>query len=80
MKIIAEITLVGKDREYLPPGSELNLPEAEAKSLIERGFARLPEAPKKARKTANDDGGDPVNPSGSGADNPDPENPPAPTE
>lgn len=77
MKIIAAVTIVDKSRKSLPPGSELDLPETEAKSLVERGLAKLPEIPKKVKKTAADDGsnlGNPANTEGSGSDDSDPEN------
>lgn len=49
MKIIATVTIIGKDRKSLPPGSEIDLPNGDAQSLIERGFA-LPSGIVKARK------------------------------
>jgi hypothetical protein len=43
MKIIATVTIIGKNRESFEPGSELDLPKPDAESLIERGLAKLPE-------------------------------------
>lgn len=51
MKIIAAVTIIGKNRESFEPGSELDLPKPDAESLIERGLARLPEPePAKSKK------------------------------
>ena len=42
IKIIAAVTLVGESRRPMPPGTEISLPEDEARSLVERGLATLP--------------------------------------
>ncbi len=42
IKIIAAVTLVGESRRPMPPGTEISLPEDEARSLLERGLATLP--------------------------------------
>lgn len=57
MKIIAEVTIIGKNRESFPPGSELDLPKPDAESLIERGLAKLPE-PEPAKSKKPDSSGD----------------------
>ncbi|PTQ70843.1 hypothetical protein C8R26_13130 [Nitrosomonas oligotropha] len=60
MKIIAAVTIIGKDRKSFEPGSELDLPKPDAESLIERGLARLPEPePAKGKKQDHDEGDDP---------------------
>lgn len=57
MKIIAAVTIIGKNRESFEPGSELDLPKPEAESLIERGLAKLPE-PESAKVKKPDSDGD----------------------
>ena len=47
MKVIAVATLMGEDRKPIEPGSVVDLPAEEAKSLVTRGLAELP-ATKKA--------------------------------
>lgn len=42
IKIIAAVTLVGESRRPMPPGTQISLPEDEARSLLERGLATLP--------------------------------------
>lgn len=42
IKIIAAVTLVGESRRPMPPGTEISLPEDEARALLERGLATLP--------------------------------------
>lgn len=42
IKIIAAVTLVGESRRPMPPGTEISLPEDEARSLVERGLAAWP--------------------------------------
>ena len=63
MKIIAAVTIVGKNRESFEPGSELDLPKQDAESLIERGLATLPEPETAKSKKQDHEGDDP----GSGA-------------
>lgn len=56
MKIITTATIIGKNRESFPPGSEIDLPRSDAESLITRGFAVLPQAAVgKAKKIGSDD-------------------------
>lgn len=55
MKIITTATIIGKNRESFPPGSEIDLPRSDAESLITRGFAALPQAAGKAKKIGSDD-------------------------
>ena len=42
IKVIAAVTLIGESRRPMPPGTEISLPEDEARSLLERGLATLP--------------------------------------
>lgn len=56
MKLIARVTLVTKAGEIAPGGEVEIKDKAEAESLIERGFATLPPAPK--AKTEAADGGE----------------------
>lgn len=42
IKIIAAVTLVGESRRPMPPGTQISLPEDEARALLERGLATLP--------------------------------------
>lgn len=59
MKIIAAVTIIGKNRESFEPGSELDLPKPDAESLIERGLAKLPEPePEPAKVKKKDHEGD----------------------
>jgi hypothetical protein len=61
MKIIAAVTIIGKNRESFEPGSELDLPKPDAESLIERGLAKLPEPepePEPAKGKKKDHEGD----------------------
>ncbi|MBV6447278.1 hypothetical protein [Nitrosomonas sp.] len=57
MKIIAAVTIIGKNRESFEPGSELDLPKPDAESLIERGLAKLPE-PESVKSKKQDHEGD----------------------
>lgn len=57
MKVIAGVTLVGKNRELLPPGSEIDLPKGEAESLLERGFVSLPDS-KSSKAQKSESAGD----------------------
>ncbi len=59
MKIIAAVTIVGKNRESFEPGSELDLPKQDAESLIERGLATLPEPETAKSKKQDHEGDDP---------------------
>ncbi|QOJ19953.1 MAG: hypothetical protein HRU77_04145 [Gammaproteobacteria bacterium] len=59
MKIIAAVTIIGKNRESFAPGSELDLPKPDAESLIERGFATLPEPETTKSKKQDHEGDDP---------------------
>lgn len=59
MKIIAAVTIIGKDRKSFEPGSELDLPKPDAESLIERGLARLPESEPVKSKKQDHEGDDP---------------------
>lgn len=59
MKIIAAVTIVGKNRESFEPGSELDLPKPDAESLIERGLAKLPEPETAKGKKQDQEGDDP---------------------
>lgn len=59
MKIIAAVTIVGKNRESFEPGSELDLPKPDAESLIERGLAKLPEPETAKSKKQDQEGDDP---------------------
>lgn len=47
MKVVAVATLVGEDRKSIEPGTVVDLPAPEARSLVARGLAALP-AEKKA--------------------------------
>jgi hypothetical protein len=59
MKIIATVTIIGKNRESFEPGSELDLPKPDAESLIERGLATLPEPETTKSKKQDHEGDDP---------------------
>ena len=59
MKIIAAVTIIGKNREPFEPGSELDLPKQDAESLIERGLATLPEPETAKSKKQDHEGDDP---------------------
>lgn len=60
MKIIARVTIIGKNRESFQPESEVDLPRDEAESLVERRLASLPVAkPKEPQKPESDQGNDP---------------------
>ena len=59
MKIIAAVTIIGKNRESFEPGSELDLPKQDAESLIERGLATLPEPETAKSKKQDHEGDDP---------------------
>jgi len=48
MKVIAVATLVGEDRKPIAPGSVVDLPAEEAKSLVARGLAEFPAVKKVA--------------------------------
>lgn len=53
MKVVAVAQLMGEDRKPIEPGSVVDLPTADAKSLVERGLAALP-ADKKPAAAADD--------------------------
>ena len=48
MKIVAIATLMGEDRKLIEPGTVVDLPSDEAKSLVARGLASLPAGKKPA--------------------------------
>lgn len=48
MKVIAIATLMGEDRKPIEPGTAIDLPAEEAKSLVARGLAEFPAAKKAA--------------------------------
>ena len=56
MKIIATVTLFGDDRVAIPPGEKIDLPAADARSLVERGLAVFPPSIKNEGKSNDDEG------------------------